>query len=144
MRRQFTLQLHDVPPGRVFTCPTCNAASFHPSNVLQVVCKACSPFLEVRKSQNGIVAVCRWATANVVLESSVEAVDWCNGDIAPAPLPGMPGVVLQSLVEHFVKSDAEVHIVVPGPTFNGQPISQDAHDALSQAFSGRLKPAVDP
>ena len=42
MRRQFTLQLHDVPPGRAFTCPTCNAASFHPSNVLQVVCKACS------------------------------------------------------------------------------------------------------
>lgn len=113
MRRAFTLQLHDVPPGRAFTCPTCNAASFHPSNVLQVACKACSPFLEVKTEEGQTSAVCRWATGGIVIFDLTEAMAWCMGNLAPAPLPDMPPVVRDSLQQHFETSNYPIRIVPP-------------------------------
>ncbi len=112
MKRTFTLQLYDLPEGRAFTCPTCNAASFQAANA-RVVCKACSPFLEVSDTGVCIRAVCRWATEEVIIQNITEAMEWCDGVMEPAPHADIPDSVFASLRGHFDTRTIPVHIVLP-------------------------------
>ena len=69
MRRTFTLQMYDLPPGRAYTCPGCGAASMCDLDAPAPICVNCAPFMSIQSKGSIVEAMCRWATKSVLLTS---------------------------------------------------------------------------
>ena len=108
-RRTFTLQMHDRPEGRAFTCAGCGAACMRDLLQSAPVCADCSPFLSVTNDGRFMVAVCRWADREVELDNYEQACDWAGAS-------DIPTQVVEALRLHFINSPVPVRIVPKPPT----------------------------
>lgn len=133
MDRRWSIQLDDVPEGRVFHCTGCGGADFHPADTQRPLCRTCSPFTHVGKiSDNGHIAA-----YSIYIHRKVTVISMANLE---AELPNVDHRVWRSLNSYFIKMRGHAAAVslIPDPDHKEPDIGEN-YDAVRMTIPHDLR-----